>query len=560
MPNHTGRVDSDSLKWVRKMKSAINRDYGIWIQIAQDALSAVERLLDSKDAEKFKLELTKLLAAVRQRRASVRSIVKLLAESPPIRNWAKRRLTRMATQNLRPKMYPASELRRAKHQLNRAIARLEAAASVGKRATSRSKKRGGITPALSRQLSELMMKRWTARKKKARARLGEWPGRGGGNGWPSLGAPVAIRKRGDRVSLGRAGSVGDDRFQKQKARGAERIRGKGAAMAKKSFRQVRVFFGTNRKQTGNKKPDKFFAAERGELSLGSVDVSIPHDHRMGKLEGPAWLKLQFRQDPAKHIVLLSLQVLARAEFIQSLQESFRQGPSKEALLFVHGYNVRFKDACRRTAQIAYDLKFKGVPIAYSWPSEGKFGLYTVDETNVTWSVPHFQKFLNLVLSETGAEVVHVIAHSMGNRALVEALRRFQARDLPIGSARLTQVIFAAPDIDADTFQDLAEEFCQKAARLTLYASSKDIALRASKRFHKYSRAGDSGEDLVLLDGVDTIDATTVDTGLMGHSYIGDNETILSDVYDLLRDGSPPTRRFRLHRRERSGREYWMFQP
>jgi len=339
----------------------------------------------------------------------------------------------------------------------------------------------------------------------------------------------------------------------------KKVKMKGDGAKKKaSFTTMRVFFGTDRKPTGYRNPDRFFAVERGELSLGSVKVSIPHDHRMGKLEAPPKWKLLFRKNPTKYILLLSLEFLDQGEFIESFRENLRQLSSKKALVFVHGYNVSFVDACRRTAQIAYDLNFRGTPIAYSWPSEGKPKRYLVDETNVHWSVPHFRKFLSLVLSETGAEAVHVIAHSMGNRALVEALRTFDLSKLPMGSARLTQVIFAAPDIDAATFQEVAEEFRQKAARFTLYASSRDKALIASKAVHKYPRAGDSGKYLVLLEGLDTIDATKVNTGFMRHSYIGDNDSILADVYDLLRGTPPP--RFRLRRRERGGREYWMFQP
>ena len=40
-------------------------------------------------------------------------------------------------------------------------------------------------------------------------------------------------------------------------------------------------------------------------------------------------------------------------------------------MFVHGFNVSFADAARRTAQIAYDLAFGG-PGALSWPYSATF--------------------------------------------------------------------------------------------------------------------------------------------------------------------------------------------
>jgi len=64
---------------------------------------------------------------------------------------------------------------------------------------------------------------------------------------------------------------------------------------------------------------------------------------------------------------------------------------------------------------------------------------------------------------------------------------------------------------------------------------------------------------VLFGGLDTIDASEVDTGLLGHSYIGDNESILSDV-NLLLKGTPAAKRPRLRPADRGGQKYWAFLP
>lgn len=463
-----------------------------------------DRLLKPKEAAKFKLKLWKLLAAVKKKRVSPLTIKTLLEESLLTRNWVKRKLARDTH-----KTQPQKKRARTAHKMQQ---KKSARKAQKKRRLKKSVPLATVEPELIIQtLNDTDLKGRNIKVREAN---------------PSF----------EEVSY---------------------IDSTGAA--KEAFCRVRVFFGTDRKKTGETAPAKFFAAERGDLSLGSVDVSIPHDHRMGELEGPSIWKLQFSDDPSKHVVLLGVEILTTEEFIQSFRKSFQPSPPKQALVFVHGYNVRFADACRRTAQIAYDLKFEGVPVVYSWPSEGKVAPYPFDENNVRWSVPDFENFLTLILSETGAEVVHVIAHSMGNLALVEALHDFDVTKLPAGSARLTEVIFAAPDIDAATFRRMAEEFGRKAARFTLYASSKDKALKASKRLHKYPRAGDCGKDLVLLSSVDTIDATAVDTGFLGHSYIGDNASILTDVYQLLK-GNPPKERARLRPLERSGQPYWMFVP
>src|SRR5262249_10691310 len=154
---------------------------------------------------------------------------------------------------------------------------------------------------------------------------------------------------------------------------------------------------------------------------------------------------------------------------------------------------------------------------------------------------HYRDFITLCLNELGLDAVHVIAHSIGGRVVAETLG-----DLKLPTAartRLCQLIFAAPDIDADTFRQLAAKVHGRNHRCTLYASSEDYAMKASKLIHKYPRAGDSDADIVLVDGVDTIDATAVDTSLLGHSYVGENRSILSDIFALLKWGQEPGSRF-----------------
>jgi esterase/lipase superfamily enzyme len=81
------------------------------------------------------------------------------------------------------------------------------------------------------------------------------------------------------------------------------------------------------------------------------------------------------------------------EFFPILRDRIAESKQKEALVFVHGYNVTFEEASRQTAQLAYDLGARGVPILYGWLSQGKLAGYLVDETNVEWTVPHLRDLL-----------------------------------------------------------------------------------------------------------------------------------------------------------------------
>ncbi|MEO2036243.1 MAG: hypothetical protein ABGZ35_29570, partial [Planctomycetaceae bacterium] len=53
------------------------------------------------------------------------------------------------------------------------------------------------------------------------------------------------------------------------------------------------------------------------------------------------------------------------------------------------------------------------------------------------------------------------------------------------------------------------------------------------------RAGDSSEQLVLAEGLDTVDASDMDTELLGHSYYGSCLPLINDVRQILTANLPP---------------------
>src|SRR5262249_50579950 len=149
------------------------------------------------------------------------------------------------------------------------------------------------------------------------------------------------------------------------------------------------------------------------------------------------------------IVVQSIRELRSGEFEALAKATVARGSKRQVLLFVHGFNVRFEDAVARTAQIAYDLHFEGLAALYSWPSEGSVPAYAIDETNVLWSRERFAQFLITLREQLGADVVHILAHSMGSRLVAETVRSIVLRP-DAQAAALHQLVFAAPDIDAAT--------------------------------------------------------------------------------------------------------------
>jgi esterase/lipase superfamily enzyme len=335
-----------------------------------------------------------------------------------------------------------------------------------------------------------------------------------------------------------------------------------AQASRTRYTRVEVLYATDRKLAPGTALS--FGADRGTgLTFGEAEVAIPDDHRMGELERPSIWRLEFREDPEKHVVTTAITTHTEAQFLQRAREILARSGTKQVLLFVHGFNVGFDDAVRRTGQFAYDLHFDGPAVLYSWPSEGKVQRYPADVGNTDWSGPRFIEFLSLLRQHVGAEEVHIVAHSMGNRLLVglfEAMTK-QAIALPPTAAPLGQIVFAAPDIDTEVFKTKAAKLQGHAKQYTLYANSGDLALKASKAIQKYPRAGDAGPmgaDLLILPPIDTVDATAIDTSFMGHSLYGDNRTVLSDLIKVLREGATPKQRKGLAEMKRFGNTYWQF--
>ncbi len=329
---------------------------------------------------------------------------------------------------------------------------------------------------------------------------------------------------------------------------------------------VKIYFATDRLPSGNHGPSKFFGKEWNKngdhLVTGVLEVSIPPSHKEGKVERPLHIfTYELKENPEKHVVLTGLQVLPSNKFYEQMRGDFDAlAPQKRsALVFIHGFNVTFDAAAYTTAQLAFDLHFDGVPMMYSWPSQGLLRAYDGDEEAANWSPPHLQSFLERVARESGAVRIHLIAHSMGNRVMTAALKEIGRE--PDIQPMFENVIMAAPDVNAYTFMDQLWPQVKKAARhFTLYASSDDKALVASrdaKGKADFTRLGEGGPHIFVIPGLDTIDASGIDTSLLGHSYVDTCAPVIKDLELLIEDGLAPLPRG-LRDRQKQGLAYWAF--
>jgi esterase/lipase superfamily enzyme len=353
----------------------------------------------------------------------------------------------------------------------------------------------------------------------------------------------------------------------------------------KNLRFVRIFFGTNRARTGpcvsvaetrwdapdRCQPDAYYSGREADdpgdgthgLEVGTLRITFPPNHAPGKIERPFQVfSFSLREeDPDRDVVISELRSFEdHAAWARELRATGRD----QAFIYVHGFETTFDQAARRAAQLAYDLDFdleedfRGVPMLFSWPSRGGIDSYGVDYDVSFDSFDAFNAFLDLVKKQAGIHRVHIIAHSMGNRVVTEALyARSQRAEPPL----IDQLVLAAPDVYASRFKNRFLRTLPKlAARVTLYVSDRDRALIASSGIRSQEpRAGEVAGGLLQasrgVERFDAINASTLETDFLGHGYYANNDSMLSDIYCLLK-GTPATGRPLLA----LAGAFWQFRP
>jgi esterase/lipase superfamily enzyme len=321
-----------------------------------------------------------------------------------------------------------------------------------------------------------------------------------------------------------------------------------------------LWYGTHRRPVDPADPRKGYSAERDDhVRFGTCRVSVPRCHRIGTL-GESWWRRWFGSDRGRlQLDRDSLRELAADAFWDDVRRSLGalDAGGRTALVFIHGYNVTFEDAALRAAQVGFDLQVPGLTAFYSWPSRGRFAAYAADEAAVEASELRLVDFLTAFVRRSGAERVHLIAHSMGNRGLLRALPRVVEQAGTAAGVPFGQVLLAAPDVDAEFFVQHAAVYPRAGRRTTLYVSDRDKALAASAILHGWDRAG-YHPPVTVADGIDTVEASNVDLSWLGHGYYADARALVADMHALLLHDDPPPRRLGLRAAATpEGRAYWV---
>lgn len=351
-----------------------------------------------------------------------------------------------------------------------------------------------------------------------------------------------------------------------------------------------IYFATNREHLSD--DDKIFGSHFSQDGLANL--------RFGRaeLEGEDFDDVSIQVAP-ENLFDSEPPVLGSRAIFSEVRQQMQQ-EAQDTLLFIHGFNVSFKEALKSAAQLHRVLTTPSqnseAPLklnmcVFSWPSDGEMLLasrraqnkvaYQNDRIDARASGAAFARgFLKVAdfIQHTDPEGrcqqrIHLLAHSMGNYVLryaLQDLRGFVGNQLP---RLFDQILMMAADEDDDAF-DLAHklELLPRITRRTnVYFNREDLALWASDRIKgNPPRLGSDGplHPHSLPRNVYPIDCTDIISKLTEpseHGYFIKVERVVQDIRQVLAGAIPDeipgrryiseTKRYRLlqdatHRQER----------
>lgn len=265
------------------------------------------------------------------------------------------------------------------------------------------------------------------------------------------------------------------------------------------------------------------------------------------------------------------QLLAAVQAFPLIEDPAKHYDQHHVGLFVHGYNVGWREGVERYLTIERDLYSardnKGVCVLFAWPSDGLATNYVPDRVEARHSADDLADVLTglyeiaaasqrLALrdAEAGKQVhpcrakISIVAHSMGNYVLQEGMNVLWVRkNKPLLVSLVNQLLMVAADVDNDLFKlgerigdGDGEGIANLTYRVTALYTGLDAVLGLSAGFKHFGkrRLGRSGLDRHYpvpdnvwdLDGTQFLDAS----GISAHSaWFDDNDTIAL-MNDLLR--------------------------
>lgn len=217
-------------------------------------------------------------------------------------------------------------------------------------------------------------------------------------------------------------------------------------------------------------------------------------------------------------------------FVAALRaEAARQG-TREALVFVHGFNNSIDSSLARAAQMAQTFEAPVVPVHFAWASADSPLAYVADRDASLMARDGLEATLGEI-RQAGLRPI-VLAHSMGAHLVMETLRQMALVGSPVlGDIR--GVFLVAPDIDVLVFRSQLRRIPRLPQPFLVLTNSKDRALALSRGLSgRRERLGSLADPAPLADfRITMVDATAV-TGGGDHFPVGNSPALAGLLADF----------------------------
>ena len=332
----------------------------------------------------------------------------------------------------------------------------------------------------------------------------------------------------------------------------------------------RFFFATNRRPVFDEGPveERFGVAREETLKFGYYDVKIEPSLGLGMLINPTeWFQNE-------EIRLQAVQQVDQAAFAAQLRDRVQQSPRRSLLVVVHGFREAFPSALRKTTFLGHVLDINTPMLVFDWPGNQGASVrgYRRARDVAADSAGELARMLELVIRDIQPERLWLIANSMGGQVVVDAVRLLH--ELPDRAAAwplFDHIVLTAPDVDYAEFDDEFRLAIRSLAReVTVYVSSNDRALVASRLLNRQRRLGESSlsprqldQQLRVVDydpnndEVRVVDVTPVNRTRNFHNFSLETPEFYDDVFLRLTNAETPQSRLAYPVQAPNGTIYWV---
>lgn len=341
--------------------------------------------------------------------------------------------------------------------------------------------------------------------------------------------------------------------------------------------QNTLFYATDRAPATEEDASDFYANRRGNLlRVGAATVTMsPRAEDWAEIKS---ITLSEDRDPKRTLSVTAVEEFgplpvaspnplvahpsaqslaeARNTFRNRINRQLSSSGGKDAVIYVHGYNVDFEYPTLVSRELQHFLGYKGAFISYNWPATPSRMAYFKDLETADATRKNLRVLIEFLAQETNVRRIHLIGYSAGSRLAFETTYQLALKHKSNPSrAKLGQVILIGSDLDRTYFAEaLGDGLLNVMDQLSIYMSGNDSALAMSRLVfgrHRLGQVWDSTQEtqdieqrLASLSKLSLIDVTDAEgSGLgNGHWYFRSSPWTSSDIFLSLLKGQPPQKR------------------